>query len=183
MKWSHSVVSDSLQPHGLQPTRLLHPWDFPGKRTGVGCHCLLHRCWRNIVKWKKCCSKNETQSLINSISTSGLTLVPNFATNWEMSLDWSISKTCSTFTIFYSIFQHLVWYENLSFLLASNTSSILMDPKLISLNQTSLLRSGLKYPTAYFDIYSRDIWNIPHLKQSSQFSAIISQQAPPSQYF
>ena len=40
-KWSHSVVSDSLQPHGLQPTRLLHPWDFPGKSTEVGCHCLL----------------------------------------------------------------------------------------------------------------------------------------------
>ena len=40
-KWSHSVVSDSLQPHGLQPTRLLCPWDFPGKSTGVGCHCLL----------------------------------------------------------------------------------------------------------------------------------------------
>ena len=35
-KWSRSVVSDSSQPHGLQPTRLLHPWDFPGKSTGVG---------------------------------------------------------------------------------------------------------------------------------------------------
>ena len=31
----------SLRPHGLQPTRLLRPWDFPGKSTGVGCHCLL----------------------------------------------------------------------------------------------------------------------------------------------
>ena len=41
-KWSHSVMSDSLCPHGLQPTRLLCPWDFPGKSTGVGCHCLLH---------------------------------------------------------------------------------------------------------------------------------------------
>ena len=40
-KWSRSVRSDSLQPHGLQPTRLLHPWDFPGKSTKVGCHCLL----------------------------------------------------------------------------------------------------------------------------------------------
>ena len=40
-KWSHSVVSDSSWPHGLQPTRLLRPWDFPGKSTGVGCHCLL----------------------------------------------------------------------------------------------------------------------------------------------
>ena len=40
-KLSHSVMSDSSRPHGLQPTRLLHPWDFPGKSTGVGCHCLL----------------------------------------------------------------------------------------------------------------------------------------------
>ena len=40
-KWSHSVVSDSSRPHGLQPARLLHPWDFPGKSTGVGCHCHL----------------------------------------------------------------------------------------------------------------------------------------------
>ena len=40
-KWSRSVVSDSLRPHGLQPTTLLRPWDFPGKNTGVGCHFLL----------------------------------------------------------------------------------------------------------------------------------------------
>ena len=40
-KWSRSVVSDSSRPHGLQPTRLLRPWDLPGKSTGVGCHCLL----------------------------------------------------------------------------------------------------------------------------------------------
>ena len=36
-------MSDSLQPHGLYPARLLHPWDFPGKTTGVGCHFLLQR--------------------------------------------------------------------------------------------------------------------------------------------
>ena len=40
-KWSRSIVSDSLRPYGLQPTRRLHPWDFPGKSTGVGCHFLL----------------------------------------------------------------------------------------------------------------------------------------------
>ena len=39
-KWSRSVVSYSSRPHGLQPTRPLHPWDFPGKSTGVGCHHL-----------------------------------------------------------------------------------------------------------------------------------------------
>ena len=32
-KWSRSIVSDSQRPHGLQPTSLLHPWDFPSKST------------------------------------------------------------------------------------------------------------------------------------------------------
>ena len=44
-KWSRSVVSNFSRPHGLQPARLLHPWDFPGKSTGVGCHVLL-QCMR-----------------------------------------------------------------------------------------------------------------------------------------
>jgi len=34
-------MSDSVQPHRQQPTRLPHPWDSPGKSTGVGCHFLL----------------------------------------------------------------------------------------------------------------------------------------------
>ncbi|XP_061005725.1 DNA-binding protein RFXANK isoform X4 [Dama dama] len=34
-------MSDSAQPHRWQPTRLPHPWDSPGKNTGVGCHFLL----------------------------------------------------------------------------------------------------------------------------------------------
>ena len=45
LKWTvmgefNSVVSDSLRPRGLYPTRLLCPWDSPGKNTGVGCHFL-----------------------------------------------------------------------------------------------------------------------------------------------
>ena len=34
-------MSSSWWPHGLQPARLLCPWDSPGKNTGVGCHVLL----------------------------------------------------------------------------------------------------------------------------------------------
>ena len=41
VQFSHSVVSNSLRPHELWPTRLLCPWDSPGKNTGVGCHALL----------------------------------------------------------------------------------------------------------------------------------------------
>ena len=39
---SCAVMPDSVRPHGLQPTRLLCPWDSPGKNTGVGCHFLLN---------------------------------------------------------------------------------------------------------------------------------------------
>ena len=42
-------MSNSSRPHGLQPIRLLHPWDFLGKSTGVGCHCLLCLC----IRWPK----------------------------------------------------------------------------------------------------------------------------------
>ena len=41
------VMSESLQPHGLQPARLLFPWSDPGKNTGVGYHFLLQRIFLN----------------------------------------------------------------------------------------------------------------------------------------
>ena len=34
-------MSNFMRPHGLQPARLLCPWDSPGKNIGVGCHALL----------------------------------------------------------------------------------------------------------------------------------------------
>ena len=54
-----SVVRDSVRPHGLQPTRLLCPWDSPGQNTGVGCHFLLQ------------CMKVESES---EVTQSCLTL-------------------------------------------------------------------------------------------------------------
>ena len=40
-KWQPTPVFLPGKSQGLQPTRLPHPWDFPGESTGVGCHCLL----------------------------------------------------------------------------------------------------------------------------------------------
>ena len=39
--YSCSLTSDTLRPRGLQPAKLLCPWDFLGENTGVGCHSLL----------------------------------------------------------------------------------------------------------------------------------------------
>ena len=38
---NHPGTSDSLQPYGLYSSRLLCPWNSPGKNTGVGSHSLL----------------------------------------------------------------------------------------------------------------------------------------------
>ena len=53
-KWkgSCSVMSDYSRPHGLQPTRHPCPWDFPGKSSGVGCHCLLQ--WWQLICGNLC---------------------------------------------------------------------------------------------------------------------------------
>ena len=52
-KWSRSVMSDPQWPHGLKPTRLLRPWDFPGRSSGVGCHCLLQNTKAVLLKTAK----------------------------------------------------------------------------------------------------------------------------------
>ena len=43
-----SVMSDSVQPHRRQPTRLRRLWDSPGKNTGVGCHFLLQLLYSKV---------------------------------------------------------------------------------------------------------------------------------------
>ena len=62
VKWSCSVMSDSLQSYGLEPTMLFHPWDFPGKSTGMGCHFLIldnpKRVSNDQPKWKCSTSMN-----------------------------------------------------------------------------------------------------------------------------
>ena len=62
-------MSDSVRPHRQPPTRLLRPWDFPGKSTGVGCHCLL-RC-------KPLGSVNSFLSFAPQLSEAKAVLLPS----------------------------------------------------------------------------------------------------------
>ena len=80
-----------LRPHGLQPTTLLCPWDFPDKNTGVGCHfllqgifltqgsniCLLH--WQADFTREALCYKflESTQTLIHGA------LCPPHSAKWH----------------------------------------------------------------------------------------------------
>ena len=68
-------MSDSMQPYRWQPTRLLCPWDSPGKSTGVGCHFLLQ-----CMKVKQECEKVGLKLNIQKtkIMASGL------ITSWQI---------------------------------------------------------------------------------------------------
>ena len=48
-------MSDSVWPHRWQLNRLPHPWDSPGKNTGVGCHFLLQPQARRLKERKIYC--------------------------------------------------------------------------------------------------------------------------------
>ena len=78
-KWKVKVKTLScirlLATHGLQPTRLLRPWDFPGRSTGVGCHRLLH-CYRTL----ECKSRKSRHTWSNRQI-------------WPWSTQWSRTKT------------------------------------------------------------------------------------------
>ena len=54
-KWKVKVkLLSRVRPYGLQPSRVILPWGFPGKSTGVGCHCLLRTSplKRNILQYQ-----------------------------------------------------------------------------------------------------------------------------------
>ena len=59
--YAHSIVSDSLRPHGLQSARFLCAWNFPGKNTGVGCHFLLQGIFPRV--FNQCLLRQQANSL------------------------------------------------------------------------------------------------------------------------
>src|SRR5574337_265452 len=88
-------MSDSLRPHGLQPTRLPHPWDFPGKSTGVGCHCLLSDTRCTVYYFSSSLNKQEHPSLSSfpphMLVLSSLFLISSFSTEHEQGRKKSFS--------------------------------------------------------------------------------------------
>ena len=61
---AHSVMFYSLQPHDLQPTRLLCPWKFPGKNARVGFHFLLQGTYKVLKNHWLSFIRNSWASLI-----------------------------------------------------------------------------------------------------------------------
>ena len=87
-------MSDSSRSHGLQPTRLLHPWDFSGESTGVGCHCLLREISIPLLKkiLKRCTSRRKMfpeegmKEMVSRESAECVENVMNIVNNYTESL-------------------------------------------------------------------------------------------------
>ena len=83
-------MSDSVRPHRQQPTRLRHPWDSPGKNSGVGYHFLLQ------------CMKVKSESEVTQSYPTLMVLIKKqefvrIWRNWTLTADgngkWKISVT------------------------------------------------------------------------------------------
>ena len=83
-KWSHSVMYDSSWAHGLQPTRVLCPWDFPGKSTGVECHRLLRISGWGPSLYNRIIYSYECSGEVLALGKGGLVLNPGFTTYWGL---------------------------------------------------------------------------------------------------
>ena len=96
---SCSVMSHSLRPHRLQSTRLLCPWNSPGKNTGVGSHSLLQGGLRNPrIKPRRIAGGFFTAELPGSPGLDSLQLTQCFLTIFSTSsLHIHISMICLLF--------------------------------------------------------------------------------------
>ena len=106
-KWKVKVKSLSrvqlLVTTWTQPTRLLRPWDFPGKSTVVGCHCLLRSCFekyhpfslRRRILVLLLFSKMETVPC--SLTSGALIIDLTTEKNWEIE-EFICVTTCWIFS-------------------------------------------------------------------------------------
>ena len=93
-----TVMSDSLQFHGLQPFPLLCPWNFPGKNTRVGCHFLLQGIFLTrglnpgLLHWRQILSQPSHQGSPNFINTENIS---NFNKVFSLPIKIADTRKCS----------------------------------------------------------------------------------------
>ena len=92
-----SVVSDSLRPHSLEPARLLCPWKYPGKNTGVGSHFLLQgSSWpRDLTHVSHIAGRFFTIWATREVSSPSITLPWSVTWTWWLtSKEKNIARWC-----------------------------------------------------------------------------------------
>ena len=109
-----SVMSDSLWPHGLEPARLLCPWDSPGKKTGAVCYFLLQGIfWHGDCTCISCTGRQILHRYTTNACSdswgrkeSDTTERLNWLTDWHHQRDiiyvsFCVYKRCTNFYVFF----------------------------------------------------------------------------------
>ena len=100
-------MSDSVQPHRWQPTRLLHPWDSPGKNTGVGWHCPLQ--FNSVIA--KYYILGNLKRIVNLFFP--MMLFKKKILNYLLTYDFQITTLCIFKLLLYVKFKLLVSYSHI----------------------------------------------------------------------
>ena len=91
---SCSVVSNSLKPFGLQPSKHFCPWNFPGKNTGVGCHFLHLRF--HFIELTSAFPLPELFGACYTLQSRSSKLIPIFSNVFTLGLPRQLSGKEST---------------------------------------------------------------------------------------
>ena len=115
-------MSDSVRPHRRQPTRFRHPWDSPGKNTGVGCHFLLQ-----CMKVK---SESEVAQLCLTLSDPMDCSLPGSSVHGILQvrvLEWgAIAFHLLITTELHTYNRRMLWHANYVSIKLLNSTVILM---------------------------------------------------------
>ena len=137
-------MSDSVRPYGQQPTRLLCPWDSPGKNTGVGCHFLLHLITRiahydcyyvkqlpQCLEFDKCCGSFILKMYISiSLKAQWVKISPGLSVSaQQVKNPWLIGREaetqkCGSFLRSGSAWQSGLWNRGTSSLIQFCTHNV-----------------------------------------------------------
>ena len=179
-------MSDSSQPHELQPTRLLWPWDFPGKSTGVGCHRLLQYALESMSNQPlfSCCCCSVVQSCLTlcdpmDCSTPGFPVLhhlPEFAQ--LMSIESVMPSNhlipCHLLLLLPSVFPSIRVFFPMSQLFASGGENIGVSASASGLSNEY---SGLiSFRIDWFDLLAGQ-WTLKSLLQYHSSKASIFQHS------
>ena len=144
-KWSRSVVSDSSRPHELQPTRLLHQWDFPGNSTGVGCHCLLPGRGLEKANGLDAQNRKEVGKSVDWAERCGLYFLWSELPLNVLNREWYKSKKKEMWTL--NVYFRFIKYVHITVQPTSRSLFIFLNWNLYPLNTNSLSSWHLHHST------------------------------------
>ena len=132
-----------MRSHGLQPARLLCPWDFPGKNTGVGCHFLLQGIFptqglnMSLLHWQAGSLPLGHQGSHEKIYTK---LISVFASKKAMRLAWKEDVSFRTVWWLCQIIKHIPTWTKIKLTIKPRKKEkfIQAKPKIITQRQSEI---------------------------------------------